>query len=69
MALRIMQEILKPPHTVREIADKTGLDVATVSRIVNGKQMPSYGKGKSAERIAEAVGWPLDRAAELFEEV
>ncbi len=51
--------------TQKELAERTGIDPATVSRLINGR-MPAY-RGW-ASRIAEVLGWKGD-PAELFEEV
>lgn len=54
--------------SVRQIARDSGLEPETVSRIINGRQRPSFAPDGSAERIAKAVGWQGD-VRELFEEV
>lgn len=51
--------------TQKELAEKAGIDPATVSRLINGR-MPAY-RGW-ASRIAKVLGWTED-SAELFEEV
>ena len=48
----------------RALAGKTGVDPASLSRIVNGKE-PAY--SKRGKRIAEALGWTGDPAG-LFQE-
>ena len=53
---------------MREIASDANIAPETLSRIVAGKQRPSFAPGGSAERIAEAIGWEGD-VADLFEEV
>lgn len=67
--LRIERDYFRNKPTIRETAHKADIAPETLSRIISGKQAPGYGKGQSAERIAAALGWPTDRAAELFEEV
>ena len=68
--LRIEREYFpKNPLLIRDVAEKASIAPETLSRIIGGKQSPGYGEGQSAERIAAALDWPIDRAAELFEEV
>lgn len=62
---RIKQALSDHGMTQKELAEKAGIDPATVSRIVNGKTAV-YG-GWSV-RIAEALGWTGD-PEELFEEM
>ena len=54
--------------TIRETAQRAGLAPETLSRILNGRQSPSFAEGGSAERIAQALGWQGD-VRELFEEL
>ena len=58
----------KPPFAMKDVAQRAGIAPETLSRIVSGKQKPGFGKNKSAERIAKAVGWKGDIRA-LFAEV
>ena len=64
-----IEKMFRPPCgiTVPELAARVGLHPATLSRIVRGKQKPSFAPGASAERIAEALGWEGD-VRELFAE-
>ena len=66
--LRIERDYFLPRVSVVSVAKKAGIDPATLSRIVHGKQKPSLWAGGSGERIADALGYegPL---RELFEEV
>ena len=67
--LRIQRDYFpKTPLVVREVAQRAGIDPATLSRIINGKQSPSFAEGGSAERIAQAIGYTGD-PCELFEVV
>ena len=66
--MRIKQLLISDKPTMREIAEAAGLEQETFSRIVNGKQQPSFAEGRSAERIAKAMGWS-GSVRELFEEV
>lgn len=58
----------RSPLVVREVAENAGIARETLSRIISGKQSPSFAEGGSAERIAQAVGWTGD-LRELFAEV
>lgn len=64
--MKRIEKLLSTPNAA-EIAAKAQLRPETFSRIVHGKQSPSFRPGGSAERIAEAVGWQGDVRA-LFEE-
>jgi len=58
----------KNPLAVQDVARKAGIARETLSRIISGKQSPSFAEGGSAERIAQAIGWTGD-VHELFEEI
>lgn len=45
-----------------ELAEKAGVDRATISRLINGKQST---KMKTARNIAEVLGIELDQVAEF----
>ena len=62
---RIKQALSDHGMTQKELAEKAGIDPATVSRIVNGKTAVYSGW---SDRIAEVLGWTGD-PSELFEEV
>ena len=62
---RIKQALSDHGMTQKELAEKAGIDPATVSRIVNGKTAVYSGWSDS---IAEVLGWTGD-PSELFEEV
>ena len=62
---RVKQELSAHGITQKELAEKAGIDPATVSRIVNGRTAVYSGW---AARIAEALDWAGD-AEELFAEV
>ena len=64
----LIYQILRPAHSMRKIADEAGIAPESLSRIVAGKQQPSFAPGGSAERIAGAIGWRGD-PADLFREV
>ena len=66
--MRIKQLLSNDKPTLREVARAAGLEPESFYRIVNGKQQPSFAEGRSAERIARAVGW-RGTVRELFEEV
>ena len=63
-----LQQIFKEAPSVRDVASKAGIAPETLSRVMAGKQRPSFAPGGSAERIAQAIGWTGD-PAELFKEV
>lgn len=65
--LRVFFEIHERGLTGIEVAKRAGIDPATLSRIVNGKQKPGYNAG-SAVRIAHAIGYTGD-PHELFEKI
>jgi len=48
------------------LSHRSGVHVSTISNIERGRLIPWPGQ---RARIAQAVGWPADRADELFEEV
>ena len=66
--LRIFWEMYEEGLPSTEVARRAGIDPATLSRIANGKQKPGYGKGGSAERIAQAIGYD-GNPADLFEDI
>ena len=66
---RLKFALLDQGHKCIDVAERAGIAPETLSRLANGKQPPSYAEGGSAERIAQAIGWPKEGAAELFEEV
>lgn len=49
----------------KDLCERIGLTQASVSLIMSGKQKP---KPKNRRLIALAIGWPVDRKDELFEE-
>ena len=52
--------------TQTALADMAGINRVTVNRILRGKEQP-WPKWRDA--MAKALDWPLNRAAELFEEI
>lgn len=50
----------------QKLAALADIHPANLSKIENGKLFP-YPKWR--KRLAEALGWPVERADELFEEV
>ena len=40
-----------------DLARRTGINVSTISRIINGKRVPDF---KQAKKIADALEMPLD---------
>lgn len=63
----VIEQIFNDSPTIRKVARATGLEPETVSRIIHGKQKPSFAEGGSAHLIASALGWKGD-VRELFEE-
>ncbi len=63
-----IEKLLSERPTIRAVADSAEIDPATLSRIIHGKQAPSFREGGSAERIAKAIGW-TGEVSELFKEV
>lgn len=61
----VKKALLDSDMTQKELAERAGIDAATLSRIVNGRTVVYRGW---AARIAAALGWSGD-PAELFEEV
>ena len=49
-----------------ELARMTGINRVSINRMLHGKEVP-WPKWRVA--IADAIDWPVDRAAELFEEM
>lgn len=64
--LRLRVERLKRGLTQARLAALAGLHPAELSRIENGKIYPYPGWRR---RLAEALGWPVEQADGLFEEV
>lgn len=62
---RIQLELLRRGISQRELAEESGVNPSSLSRICNGKE-PAF--PKRGQRIAEALGW-TGEASELFEEV
>lgn len=64
--LRLRFEREKRGLSQLELSILSGIHTATISKLELGKLYP-YPKWR--KRLAEALGWPIDRADELFEEV
>ena len=62
---RLQIELLRRGVSQKELAERAGVNEASLSRICNGKE-PAY--PKRGKRIADALGWAGD-PQELFEEV
>lgn len=62
---RLQIELLRRGVSQKELAERAGVNEASLSRICNGKE-PAY--PKRGKRIADALGWAGDPAG-LFEEV
>ena len=45
--------LVKNARTLESLAAKTGLDVASLSRIANGKQIPSVDHAQAIERATD----------------
>lgn len=67
--IRLEYEIRNSGLTNEAVAKRAQVGYATLSRILNGKQKVGLKRGYVAERLALAVGWPVDRKEELFEEI
>lgn len=52
--------------TQTELEKRTHVNRVTINRIARGHERPSEAR---AVVLAEAIGWPKERAAELFENV
>lgn len=63
---RIEYEMRERGITQTALADKAGINRVTINKILHGHEKP-WPKWRDA--IASAIGWPLDKAAELFEEI
>ncbi|HAA81540.1 MAG TPA: XRE family transcriptional regulator [Thermoanaerobacter sp.] len=64
--LRLKYERLKRGISQTKLAAITGIHPATLSKIENGRIYP-YGGWRM--KLAAALGWPIEKAEELFEEV
>jgi len=53
----ILQQ-LKPGTTIQELADETGLDQSSLSRIFSGNRIPG---GDSLNKIARSLGMSMDQ--------
>lgn len=59
-------KVMQAKHiSQKDLYQRIGLTQASVSLIMSGKQKP---KPKNRRLIALAIGWPVDRKDELFEE-
>lgn len=67
--LRLKLEMVKKDLTNRQVANDAQIAECTLSNILRGKQHARMGRGDTAERIALAIGWPISRKEELFEEI
>lgn len=67
--IRLEYEIFRSGLTNRKVARSAQVAECTLSRILHGKQHPDMDRGGTADRLALAVGWPVDRKAELFDEI
>lgn len=63
---RLEYEVRERGVTLTALAERSGVNRVTISKILHGREVP-WPKWRDA--IATALGWPLDRAGELFEEV
>jgi len=64
--LRLKAERLKRNLSQHKLAALAGIHPATLSRIETGRVYPYPGWRR---RLAEALGWPVEQADRLFEEV
>lgn len=64
--MRIEYEMRERDITQAALACQTGINRVTVNKILRGREK-AWPKWRDA--MAEALGWPVERAAELFEEV
>lgn len=65
MLLRLVIERKRRGISQRRLSELTRLDQPRLSRIENGRYRPYLGEMR---KIAEALGFPLDRMEELFTE-
>lgn len=63
---RLEYEVRERGVTLTALAEMSGVNRVTISKILHGREV-AWPKWRDA--IATALGWPLDRAGELFEEV
>lgn len=64
--LRLKAERMRRGISQRRLAEMADIHVVTLSKVENGRVYPYPGWRK---RLAEVLGWPAERADELFEEV
>ena len=64
--LRIDYEMSEQNITQQKLGDTVGCHRVVIGRYVSGKDRPCK---KRAEAIADALGWPQERADELFEPI
>ena len=67
--IRLEYEIRNSGMTQKQVAEHAQVGYWTLNHILNGKQKVGTTRGHVAERLALAVGWPVDRKEELFEEI
>ncbi|MFF9069742.1 helix-turn-helix domain-containing protein [Streptomyces sp. NPDC014891] len=56
LARNLERAMASTPHTLRTLADATGVTHSTISRVLNGKVMPDLG---TIARLEVAVGFQL----------
>lgn len=64
--MRIEYEMKERGITQAALASRAGMNRVTVNKILRGRER-AWPKWRDA--MAEVLDWPVDRAAELFEEV
>ena len=64
--LRVEYEARTRGFQFADIADACNVSKSLISRVVRGREKP-YPKLRNG--IAAALGWPTERAGELFEEI
>ena len=64
--LRLQRELQKAGWSYAEAARRSGVNQVTVGLIVSRRFRPY---DSQLVKLARAVGWPTERAAELLEEV
>ena len=63
---RIEFEMRERNMTQTALAEASGINRVTINKIMRGHETP-WPKWRDA--MAKALDWPLERAAELFEEI
>lgn len=64
--IRLEYEMRERGKSQAALAEETGINRVIINKIIRGHEKP-WPKWRDA--LAQALGWPLENAADLFEEI